>query len=110
MSNAIEVTGHCAMCTYGDKPVFHGTPWCPDIPAVACVDWNAAREGADGQLRFRTSHTTRPVEIGEAVLLLCDGDMVAWGRAEQVGRMFQFILASETPNDGGNAYLTGGAV
>lgn len=69
----IEVSGHCVMCSWPrDRKgyVFHPGP-CPRVLPQALIDTNADRNGQSWTVE---EHITRPVEVGELVLLIDYGD------------------------------------
>lgn len=114
--NTIELTGYCTNCSFPDSPpsarryVFHPSPWCPKFPAVAIIDSNSDHWIDDGGMGHYepwtlARHISRPVEVGELVLLvdLNDGPdrpFATWGRVKEGGRIVTFDKVAEN-----NRYL-----
>lgn len=99
VSTGTTVSGYCPHCSWvgrvgqQDKLVFHTSPWCPRMFPTAWIDSNATHRDEDGHdcPWTITEHVSRPVAVGELVLLVDTGDgeefpFATWGRVTEVGR------------------------
>lgn len=88
MAQTTTVSGHCTRCTWGDRFVFHDTPWCPREFATGWIDTNEGDRQDDGRF-VRFTKPSRPVAEGELILLIDTGDgedrpFATWGRVVYV--------------------------
>lgn len=86
----VTVSGHCPACSFYRRPptyVFHGVPWCVDVPAIVRVDWNGPEAGEDEHGKFYDLYAlwpSRPVVVGEGVIWIDEFPMTGRGIVTKV--------------------------
>lgn len=107
-TSPLTLQGQCEHCSWPKigRYVIHATPWCPRFPAIATVDWNAGRKHDEShdEIYCAAAHVSRPVEVGEYVLLLCEDEFVTWGKVISIDRVVRFRTAAEVGPDNGFCY------